>query len=106
VTGQDGDAAALNRVALGTQLVSVWKDARILGQIAGEAALALAGGAELADISDVVEFESPGGNTMISIFLDPTPITQDNLQEVIDAEVTTQEDLCQGVEPGSVAACP
>ncbi len=26
VTGQDGDKAALNRVALGTQLVSVWKD--------------------------------------------------------------------------------
>jgi D-xylose transport system substrate-binding protein len=105
VTGQDGDAAALNRVALGTQLVSVWKDARILGQIAGEAALALAGGAELADIENTVEFESPGGNTMISIFLDPNPITQDNLQEVIDAEVITQEDLCQGVEAGSVDVC-
>jgi D-xylose transport system substrate-binding protein len=105
VTGQDGDAAALNRVALGTQLVSVWKDARILGQIAGEAALALAGGAELADIPDVVEFDSPGGNTMTSIFLDPNPITQDNLQEVIDAEVITQEDLCQGVSAGTVDVC-
>ena len=28
VTGQDGDMAALNRVALGTQLVSVWKNSR------------------------------------------------------------------------------
>jgi D-xylose transport system substrate-binding protein len=28
VSGQDGDHAALNRVALGTQTVSVWKDAR------------------------------------------------------------------------------
>ena len=28
VSGQDGDAAALNRVALGTQTVDVWKDAR------------------------------------------------------------------------------
>ena len=27
VSGQDGDHAALNRVARGTQLVSVWKDA-------------------------------------------------------------------------------
>ncbi len=27
VSGQDGDKAALNRVALGTQTVSVWKDA-------------------------------------------------------------------------------
>jgi D-xylose transport system substrate-binding protein len=106
VTGQDGDAAALNRVALGTQLVSVWKDARVLGQIAGVAALALAQGTAIADIQNTVEFESPGGNTMVSIFLDPNPITQDNLQEVIDAGVITQDDLCQGVEAGSVAACP
>jgi len=28
VSGQDGDQAALNRVALGTQTVDVWKDAR------------------------------------------------------------------------------
>ena len=28
VSGQDGDKAALNRVALGTQTVSVWKDVR------------------------------------------------------------------------------
>ena len=32
VSGQDGDHAALNRVALGTQTVSVWKDARALGK--------------------------------------------------------------------------
>src|SRR5450759_4383292 len=41
VSGQDGDAAALNRVALGTQTVDVWKDARLLGKTAGEAAVAL-----------------------------------------------------------------
>ncbi len=44
VSGQDGDHAALNRVALGTQTVSVWKDARALGKAAGEAALQLASG--------------------------------------------------------------
>ena len=41
VSGQDGDQAALNRVALGTQTVSVWKDARELGKAAGDAAVAL-----------------------------------------------------------------
>ena len=41
VSGQDGDQAALNRVALGTQTVDVWKDARELGKTAGEAAIAL-----------------------------------------------------------------
>ena len=38
VSGQDGDAAALNRIALGTQTVDVWKDARLLGKTAGEVA--------------------------------------------------------------------
>ena len=38
VSGQDGDVAGLNRVALGTQTVDVWKDARELGKAAGEAA--------------------------------------------------------------------
>ena len=44
VTGQDGDHAALNRVALGTQLVSVWKDSRVLGKAAAEAANMIAEG--------------------------------------------------------------
>ena len=35
VSGQDGDVAALNRVARGEQTVSVWKDARELGKAAG-----------------------------------------------------------------------
>ena len=41
VSGQDGDLPALNRVALGTQTVDVWKDARELGKAAGVAAIAL-----------------------------------------------------------------
>ncbi len=44
VSGQDGDFAALTRVALGTQTVSVWKDARDLGREAASAAVALGGG--------------------------------------------------------------
>ena len=41
VSGQDGDHAAINRIALGTQTVSIWKDARDLGKTAGEAAVEL-----------------------------------------------------------------
>jgi D-xylose transport system substrate-binding protein len=106
VTGQDGDKAALNRVALGTQLVSVWKDGRELGRQAGEAAVALCGDPDLASLEGTVQFDTPGGNTLTSYILDPTPIQQDNLQEVIDAEVVTEEELCAGVEAGSVDACP
>jgi len=106
VTGQDGDQGALNRVALGTQTVSVWKDARQLGKAAGEAAAALAANPDLAALTGTAPFTSPGGNTLTSVILAPTPVTQDNLQAVIDAGVITQEALCQGVTAGSVAACP
>jgi D-xylose transport system substrate-binding protein len=106
VSGQDGDAAALNRIALGTQAVSVWKDARELGYAAGEAAVLLAQGSALEDIPNTVTFESPGGNELISILLEPLPITEDNLDVVIDAEWITQEEVCQGVPAGRVAVCP
>jgi D-xylose transport system substrate-binding protein len=105
VSGQDGDAAALNRIALGTQTVSVWKDARELGRAAGEAAVLLAQGTALADIPNTVIFDSPGGNQMVSILLTPVPITKDNLQLVIDAGWITVETLCQGVPAGTVDVC-
>jgi D-xylose transport system substrate-binding protein len=106
VTGQDGDKAALNRVALGTQLVSVWKDGRNLGKASGEAAIALCADPDLAKVAGTVQFETPGNNTLTSIILDPTPVQQDNLQAVIDANVVTKDELCAGVTAGSVPACP
>jgi D-xylose transport system substrate-binding protein len=106
VSGQDGDAAALNRIALGTQAVSVWKDARELGFAAGEAAVLLAQGAALDEVPNTVTFESPGDNELISILLEPLPITEDNLDVVIDAEWITQEEVCQGVPAGRVPVCP
>ena len=105
VSGQDGDLAALNRVALGTQSVSVWKDARQLGTAAGEAAMALAGGAALADIAGTVQFDADG-TSMTSIFLEPIAVTQDNLDVVVDAGWIPVEQLCEGVAAGSVAVCP
>lgn len=105
VSGQDGEQAALNRVALGTQSVSVWKDARELGTAAGEAAVALCGNPDIAAVSGTETFDSPGGNAMTSILLAPIPITQENLDVVVDAGWIEVEALCQGVEAGSVDAC-
>jgi D-xylose transport system substrate-binding protein len=105
VSGQDGDQAALNRVALGTQTVSVWKDARELGTAAGEAAVQLCQNPDITAVSGTAPFTSPEGNEMTSILLEPIPITQDNLDVVVDAGWIEQAALCQGVEAGSVAAC-
>ena len=74
VTGQDGDKAALNRVALGTQLVSVWKDSRALGKVAGEAAVALAAGTAIDALPGVPKFkEGKKGIEMNSILLRSEP---------------------------------
>ncbi|MGJ8583566.1 MAG: substrate-binding domain-containing protein [Marinosulfonomonas sp.] len=106
VTGQDGDKAALNRVALGTQLVSVWKDARALGKVAAEAAVAIANGTDPADIPGVGTFsDGPQGVTVNAILLAPNPITKDNLSDVIDAGWISKDEACAGVAAGSVAAC-
>ena len=105
VSGQDGDHAALNRVALGTQTVSVWKDARDLGKAAGEIAVALAKGAKMSEIEGAEVWTSPGGKKLNSRFLEPVPITRDNLKVVIDAGWVAHEVVCKGVAAGSVPAC-
>lgn len=105
VSGQDGDKAALNRVALGTQTVDVWKDARLLGKTAGEAATQLCGNADVSKVKNTAIFKTPGGNSVSSILLTPNPITQANLKDVLDAGWVTKADLCQGVAAGKVSAC-
>ncbi|KAA2316055.1 D-xylose ABC transporter substrate-binding protein [Pseudooceanicola sediminis] len=101
VSGQDGDHAALNRVALGTQTVSVWKDARDLGTAAAEIAVELAGnGDDMTAVEGGQTWTSPAGTEMTAKFLTPVPITKDNLSVVVDAGWITKDALCQGVEAG------
>ena len=100
VSGQDGDHAALNRVAKGTQTVSVWKDARDLGRAAARIAASLAEGTQMNAIGGADDWTSPGGTKMNAMFLEPLPITKDNLSVVVDAGWITQETLCQGVTNG------
>jgi D-xylose transport system substrate-binding protein len=106
VSGQDGDHAALNRIALGTQTVSVWKDARSLGRRAAEIAALLADGKQMSDIPGAVKFSGgPKKVEMNAVFLNPVPITKDNLDIVIDAGWIKKDEVCQGVKPGTVKVC-
>lgn len=105
VSGQDADQAALNRVALGTQSVSVWKDSRELGTAAGEAAVQLCKDADASKVEGTASFTTPGGVDVASILLKPQPITKDNLDLVIDAGWITKDAACKGVAAGSVKAC-
>lgn len=119
VSGQDGDAAALNRVALGTQTVSVWKNAFELGKAAAEIAVQLAGGTTLDKVSvadlgkdsapkagpAAAQFTTPGGNKLWSLILTPIPVTKDNVNVPIDAGWVTKDVVCKDVPAGAVKAC-
>jgi len=119
VGGQDGDKAALNRVALGTQTVSVWKNANDLGAVAGSVAIQLCKGTAGSAVTvpdglsaaakpteaKSVKFTTPKGNSVDSITLNPTPITKANLADVVDAKWVTKEEVCAGVTAGAVAPC-
>jgi len=104
VSGQDGDQAALNRVALGTQTVSVWKDARDLGREAADAAVDLAGGKPVPGTK-----KWTGGEHKVTLdakFLKPVAITRANLDTVVKAGWISKDNLCRGVDAAKApSAC-
>jgi D-xylose transport system substrate-binding protein len=122
VSGQDGDPANLNNVAKGLQYVDVWKNANELGKAAGAAALALCANPDVAAVTlpdglldpavapaaglTAQPFDTPGGNSVSSLVLIPTPLTAENLQLAIDGGQVTKEQLCAGVDAASApTAC-
>jgi D-xylose transport system substrate-binding protein len=105
VSGQDGDHAALNRIALGTQTVSVWKDSRELGKHAATIAALLADGKKMSEVPNVTKWaDGPNKIEMNAIFLPPVAITKENLNVVIDAGWVKKDVVCQGVK-GDLAVC-
>ena len=102
LSGQDGDKAALNRIAKGQQTVSVWKNSFLLGQAAAKAAIEMAEGAP---VTGTKPFKTPSGQTQPSILLTPIGITRDNLNLVVDGKWISKAELCDGVTLNPPAAC-
>ncbi len=104
VSGQDGDHAAINRIALGTQTVSIWKDARDLGKVSGEAMRSRSPiGKErnemTTDLGGVKPFSGgPKHMTVDGILLTPLPVTKDNLNVIVDKGWITKAEVCAGVK--------
>lgn len=82
VSGQDADLVAVQRIAEGTQTVTIFKDVRILADVAMQAAYELAQGKRPAGINGQYRNESKG-IVQDAIFVDVIPVTQENLYEVI-----------------------
>ena len=119
LSGQDGDPANLQNVAAGHG--STWTSGRTATSWARSPARPrsqLCAGTAMADLTipdgliDAVrrpggrparpqDFVTPGGNTVKSFILQPTPVTAENLQLVIDGGWITKDDLCERVDrPG------
>jgi D-xylose transport system substrate-binding protein len=110
ISGQDGDTANLQNVAAGIQYVDVWKNANELGKAAGAAALQLCKDKDISKVelpaglvleanapaagNKVQDFTTPGGNTEKSLILKVQPVTQDNLQLILDSKWLTKAVLC------------
>ncbi len=104
VSGQDADFAALNRIALGTQTATIFKDSRELGREAASAAIALSQGKP---VEKAAQWNSgPKKVALSSRLLTPVPITRDNLDVVVKAGWIKKDELCKGVPAASApAAC-
>ena len=103
--GQDGDLAAINRVARGLQTVSVWKDSRQLGDAAGKIAGQLADGVAMDKIEGVTTFADGEKKVpMNAILMTPTAITKETINLAIDGGHITKEQACEGAL-ADVAAC-
>lgn len=106
VSGQDGDIAALNRIARGTQTVTAWKDARELGRLGAQVATAVAQGEDTDGLEGAQDWDKGArGITQTAIVLAPVTVTRDNLDVVVDAGWIEREALCQGVQGDVPAAC-
>jgi D-xylose transport system substrate-binding protein len=105
VVGQGAGKEALNRIALGTQTATVWKDVRELGYAAGDIASELAEGKKPADIAGAVDIAIASGEPGKAVFPAPVTITRDNLGLAIEAGRATREEVCAGVAASPPAAC-
>ena len=106
VSGQDGDHAALNRIARGLQTMTVWVDSRELGKAAAWIAVALAKGTKPQEIVGAIKWrDGPKGVAVDAILLKPVSIDRTNLDVVIDAGWVKRKVVCQGVTRNPPKAC-
>jgi D-xylose transport system substrate-binding protein len=120
ISGQDGDPGNLPNLAIGKQYVDVWKNSNELGKAGGQAALQLCQGKKASEITINVDssvapaagnsptdFKTPGGNTVKSLILKPTPLLAADLTKIFTAGwYVTKDKICAGVkssDPGAQA---
>ncbi|HEX2084711.1 MAG TPA: sugar ABC transporter substrate-binding protein [Solirubrobacteraceae bacterium] len=96
VTGQDAEAAAIQRILAGEQYMTVYKAIKPEAEAAAQLALALANGEE--PPSGLVNGEVDNGQKQVpSVLLDPVAVTKENVADtVIKDGFLKPDEVCTG----------
>lgn len=93
VTGQDATLQGIQNILAGDQCMTVYKAIQQEAQAAADLAIALARG-ETPTAPDTID---NGTREVPSVFLDPVPVTEENISEYIgNPDFPTREDICTG----------
>jgi D-xylose transport system substrate-binding protein len=95
-TGQDAELAAIQRILVDEQYMTVYKAIKPEAEAAAELAVALLRGEEPA--SGVVNGETDNGMEQVpSVLLDPVAVTKENIQDTVVAdEFYSVDEICSG----------
>lgn len=95
VVGQDGDLGAYQRIVLGVQTATVYKDYEVLAHKAALAAYRLANDRPISTNGTI----NNGYGDIPCYYLDTTLITKNNIQrEIIEAKVYSEEEICRNIQ--------
>ncbi|WP_308402707.1 substrate-binding domain-containing protein [Streptomyces sp. AC550_RSS872] len=102
VTGQDADLAAVQRLVLGEQYMSVYKPFKAEADAAARMAVALGRGEDITDLTDTT-VDTATTKNVPAVRLDPVPVTVDDIRStVVKDGVYTLQQICT---PKFAAAC-
>jgi len=83
VSGQDADLLNCQYIVQGKQAVTVYKPIKKIAEYSAEAAVAMAEGREVAGVTTTV---NNGMAEIPTVFLDPIPVTKENIDETVIAD--------------------
>src|SRR5215207_1454906 len=93
-TGQDAELAAIQRILIGEQYMTVYKAIKAEAEAAAELAVALAKGEEPTGADDQID---NGMKQVPSILLTPVAVTKDNIKEtIIKDKFWSVDEICTG----------
>jgi D-xylose transport system substrate-binding protein len=96
ITGQDAELAAIQRILVGEQYMTVYKAIKPEAEAAAELAVALLRGEE--PPSGVVNGETDNGMKQVpSVLLEPVAVTRENIQDtIVKDQFYPVDDICSG----------